>query len=343
MPCPHAAVVGPLIAALALTGCSHAPSSHRAGASRTSAPAASYSPHAQVDVGRSCWLYLYGHDARIQVTTTHSSINPVPECGSLASSLSNGGDFWTTQTVNTEDATPAVCAMSKAPWSMVVRDGGTQTTGQQVCSGLLQQGWSEDSTAERQAQAQESASAQASAATSARAADQDAAVKAVDALNDDIAHFTNASAVRADATQADKDLAGERSDAKNGNGDGCYNVDNVVGYDAENNVGYDVNTSGSYDVQQETNGIQGMRSDISAVERAETALKADGLPMPAGASSALSQAQHDVTQAVATTNKAIDDMNADLKTAYQIANTLGTGDCAGKGPGATPAGLSHIS
>ncbi|WP_369394612.1 hypothetical protein AB5J72_49180 [Streptomyces sp. CG1] len=117
----------------------------------------------------------------------------------------------------------------------------------------------------------------------------------------------------------------------------------MVDDDAESDVGYDMNTSGSYDVQQETDGIQSRRSDVSAVERAEAALKVDGLPALVGAGAAISQAQQDVTQAVATTSKAIDDMNADLKMAYQIANTLGAGDCAGDGPGATPASLSHIS
>ncbi|MER6976982.1 hypothetical protein [Streptomyces carpinensis] len=41
--------------------------------------------------------------------------------------------------------------------------------------------------------------------------------------------------------------------------------------------------------------------------------------------------------------KAIDHLNGDMKTAYGIANTLGTGDCANTGAGEVPQGLSHIS
>ena len=48
-------------------------------------------------------------------------------------------------------------------------------------------------------------------------------------------------------------------------------------------------------------------------------------------------------EAVATTNNAIDSLNADLTTACSVANRAGTGPCASDGSGSPPAGLSHIS
>lgn len=172
---------------------------------------------------------------------------------------------------------------------------------------------------------------------------QTAAQDALNSLTSDNNKFTNAEAVRQDLATADSDLQKERQDAAKGNGDGCYNIDEGVGYDARMNVGYDVTFSASYDVQQEQSTVNGIRSDIQAVRSAEADLATAGLPATPGAGGAIATAQQHVTEAVATTNKAIDHLNADLTTAYSIANAAGTGPCAGHGPGNPPAGLSHIS
>ena len=138
-------------------------------------------------------------------------------------------------------------------------------------------------------------------------------------------------------------MAKEREDAKGGTGDSCYNVENVVGYDAENVVGYDVTSSASSDVDQEQQGVTGIRAQITALQQALAALTAAGLPTLAGADTAISTAQANNATAIATTNKAVDHLNGDLKTAYRIANALGTGDCADSGPGEVPDGLAHIA
>ncbi|MFF7185600.1 hypothetical protein ACFZAR_10210 [Streptomyces sp. NPDC008222] len=335
-----------LLSCLPLAACasSHKPSaaSDVRLASSTPSATSSAAPAAAGDGSGVCTIYLYGHAARAEVHSSGES-DPAAECGSLASSLSTGGDFWTTQAVAVQGLVPEVCAVQKNGVMVVVRDTNGQIFGQSVCSALLQGGWSEDAQAERTAQQQDQATIRASAQASAQAADQQTAQDALTTLQDSNSSFNNAKSVRGDVGTADKDLVQERQDAKGGNGDGCYNVENVVGYDAENVVGYDVTSTASYDVDQEQQGITGLRSQITALKNAQTALTADGLPTLPGASTAIAAAEAHITTALATTNKAIDHLNADMQTAYSIANTLGTGDCANTGPGKAPAGLSHIS
>ncbi|MDH6144153.1 hypothetical protein P3T35_006190 [Kitasatospora sp. GP30] len=172
---------------------------------------------------------------------------------------------------------------------------------------------------------------------------QTSAQQALSTLQADNNAFTNAKAVRADLDKANSDLQQERRDIGNGNGDNCYNIQVTVDYDASTNVGYDVTTAASYDVGREQSALTSARSDIQAVQRAEAALNTAGLPATPGASDAITTAQQHDTEAVTTTNSAIDSLNSDLATAYSIAKSAGTGSCAGDGPGSPPAGLSHIS
>ncbi|MFE9879018.1 hypothetical protein [Streptomyces sp. NPDC005784] len=289
-----------------------------------------------------CTIHLYGHAARAEVRSGGAS-DPADECRSLASSLSQGGDFWTTQAVAAQGIVPEVCAVQKGGLVVVVRDTNAQIFGQNVCSALVQGGWTEDAQAEHSAQQQDQQTARAGAQASARAADQRAAKEALATLRDSNRAFTNAKSVRGDLTTAVKDLAQLRKDAKGGNGEDCYNVEYVVGYDAEYVVGYDVTSTASYDVDQEQQGIKQLRSRITDLKDAQAALTADGLPALPDAGTAIATAEAHLTTAITTTNKTIDDLNADMKTAYTIANTLGTGDCADSGPGEVPQGLSHIS
>ncbi|MFF3517739.1 hypothetical protein [Streptomyces sp. NPDC002573] len=331
-----------------LAGCT---SSHtRAGAPvvrvvSSPAPAASSTPPAaHTDSGAgagACEIYLYGHAARAEVRSGGS--NPASECSSLASSLSQDGSFWTTQAISVQGPVPVVCAVQKDDVVVVVRDSGSQIFGQGVCSGLLQAGWREDSAAEQTGRQQDQAEADASAQASSRAADESAAQDALSTLQGSNRDFNNAKSMRADIETADNDLAKLREDAKGGNGDDCYNVENNVGYDAENNVGYDVTTTASYDVDQEQQGIKSLRSQITDLQNAQAALTAAGLTPLDGAGTAIATAKTHIATAITTTNEAIDHLNGDMKTAYSIANTLGTGDCANSGPGEAPTALSHIS
>jgi hypothetical protein len=236
-----------------------------------------------------------------------------------------------------------VCGVRKDGVVIVVRDNNSQIYGQSVCSALLQGGWTEDAAAEQAGQQQDQATEQASAEASERASAQSAAEDALAALQDTNRSFTNAKAVRDDVTTADADLAKEREDAKGGNGDYCYNVESVVGYDAESVVGYDVTSSAGYNVDQEQQAVTGIRTQITTLQQALADLTTVGLPALPGARAAISTAQTNNATAITTTNKAIDHLNGDLKTAYNIANTLGTGDCADSGPGEVPDGLSRIA
>lgn len=118
-------------------------------------------------------------------------------------------------------------------------------------------------------------------------------------------------------------------------------MESVVGYNAESVVGYDVTSSASYDIDQEQQGVTGTRTQIAVLRQALASLTAAGLPTLPGADADISTAQ--TATAITTTNTAIDHLNGDLKTAYNIANTHGTGECADSGPGEGPHGLSHIS
>jgi hypothetical protein len=330
-----AAVMVGSCALIAACGSSHTPAGEPVVRTvSSSTQAASSTPAAGGGAGAGvCEIYLHGHAARAEVR--NGGANPAGQCSSLASSLSGGGSLWTTQAIAVQGLVPAVCAVQKNGVVVVVRDTGSQIFGQSVCSDLLQAGWREDSAAEQTARGQDQAVVEASAQASTRAANQSAAQDALETLQGSNSGFNNAKSVRADVETADKDLAQLREDAKGGNGDGCYNVENVVGYD--------VTSTASYDVDQEQQGIKGLRDQITALQDAQAALTVAGQPPLAGASVAIATAKSHIATAITTTNKAIDHLNGDMKTAYGIANTLGTGDCANSGPGEVPEGLSHIS
>ncbi len=331
-----------LCSGVLLTACSSSPAAKpgaHAAPSRT--PGAS-TPAPRQAPGGTCTIWLYGHATRAEVTG-NGSLDPSDLCGGLAKSFSRGGDFWTTQASSTQGVVPVVCGVQKDGVVIVVRDSSSQIYGQSVCSALVQGGWTEDAAAEQAGQQQDQATNEANARASAQASALREAENALATLQGTNRSFTNAKTVRDDVTTTDADLAKEREDAKGGNGDGCYNVENVVGYDAENVVGYDVTSNASYDVDQEQQNIDGVRTQISTLQQALTALTAAGLPSVPGAGAAIATAQANNATAIATTNKAVDHLNGVLKTAYNIANTLGTGDCADSGPGETPDSLSHIS
>jgi hypothetical protein len=351
------AVCALLGSGLLLTACSSSPgaadaASGTSGATPSghSAPPASAPVAGRVTVlptdpaasGPVCTVHLYGHATRAEVSGA-AGADPSALCGRLATSLSGGGDFWTTQADAARGPVPAVCGVTKDGAVIVVRDDGNQYDGQRLCGDLLRDGWSEDPAAESAARQQDRATAQASAKADAQESARSAAGKALGALQASNRSFTNAKAVRADVTTADAHLADERQHAKDGNGEDCYNVENVVGYDAENVVGYDVTSTAGYDVAQEQRAVTGLRTQITTLQQALAALTAAGLPTLPGAAAAITTAQANVTTAIATTNGAVDHLNATLATAYRIANTLGTGACASSGPGPAPQGLSHIS
>lgn len=289
-----------------------------------------------------CDVYLYGHNAQLNVTSSGDD-SPEGECAHLATSLSGAGDFWTTQMVASSDGVSVVCGLKNDQWVVVIRDAGGQIYGQLTCSALIRDGWAEDTDAEKTAQGRDQQAAQARAAADARAIDSAHAQQDLSDLQDSLKHFTNAQTLRDDAAATDVDLESERRDAADGNGDQCVNVDTTVYNDADTTVYNDVLTTVSNDADTESTRLKQLRDRISAVQGDEITLKQDGLPALDGADDAIKTGQADVAKAVKTANAAIDQANGDLSTAYEIANNMGTGDCAGDGPGDAPDGVPHVS
>jgi hypothetical protein len=165
----------------------------------------------------------------------------------------------------------------------------------------------------------------------------------VSTLTQDANLSSDVSSVTGDVQTTDGDLATTRSDAAQGNGDNCTNASSTVYNDAASTVYNDVLSTLSNDVGTVAIDISKVRSDISTVQNDQAALTNSGLPATSGAGSAISAAQAAIASAISTVNADIDHANGDLDTAYQIADSVGTGACAGDGPGSPPAGVSHLN
>jgi hypothetical protein len=164
----------------------------------------------------------------------------------------------------------------------------------------------------------------------------------VNKLTQDTGFSSIVSQIGDDVQSTQNDLSTTRQNAASGNGDQCINASTTVYNDAATTVYNDVLTTVYNDVGTAQTDIASVRSDISTVQSDQAALKSAGLPGTPGTGAAISAAQSAIASAVSTINAGIDHANSDLDTAYQIANSVGTGPCAGDGPGNPPSGLSHI-
>jgi len=164
----------------------------------------------------------------------------------------------------------------------------------------------------------------------------------VSTLTQDANLSSDVSSIANDVQATDTDLTTTRSDAANGNGDQCLNASTTVYNDAATTIYNDVLTTTYNDVGTVASDITRARTDISTVQHDQAALRESGLPATPGATTATSAAQAAIASAISTVNTDIDHVNGDLDTAYQIADSVGTGACAGDGPGTPPAGLTHL-
>jgi hypothetical protein len=183
--------------------------------------------------------------------------------------------------------------------------------------------------------------AQASTAAANQQQEQDAQAD-VNTLTQDTSFSSDVDNLANDVKSTDNDLAATRSDAANGNGDQCINASTTVYNDAATTVYNDVLTSAYNDVGTLSTEISTVRRDISTVQSDQAALANGGLPSTPGTMDAISVAQARIASAISTVNADIDHVNGDLAAAYQTANSVGTGACAGSGPGTPPTGLSHL-
>jgi hypothetical protein len=191
---------------------------------------------------------------------------------------------------------------------------------------------------------QQANKAAASASASASAAQQEQQAQSdVSALQQDTNFSGDLNQMGSDAKQTDSDLAQTRSDAANGNGDQCINASTTVYNDAATTVYNDVLTTVYNAAGSLANDISAVRKQIGTVQADQQALSSSGLQGTPGAGAAISAAQAAISSAISAANGDIDHANGDLDTAYQVADSVGTGSCAGDGPGQPSSGVSHLS
>jgi hypothetical protein len=146
-----------------------------------------------------------------------------------------------------------------------------------------------------------------------------------------------------DVKQAGNDLATTKSDASQGQGTDCTNVQSTVYNDAASTLYNDQESSLTNDVDSLSRDISSVRGDIGTVNSDLQALQADGVSAPSGAGSAISSAQSAIASAIGQANPDINSVQSDVSQGFSIANGLAYGNCAGDGPGNPPAGIQPVS
>jgi hypothetical protein len=336
-----AAAVALAVAAV-VAACS---SPHAVQTSGTAAPVSTTPPSLDI-----CTIYAQQHDAQIEVSPGDTS-----ECNELIKDLATSGTFWS---YSANGASPMsltqACDVtsSDGTYEAVVLDDSGGFLGQEACSAFAAGSWTVNAQpgplsqqiTEAQAQAQQiqaSASASAASAQAAQSAESSAADDLA-ALKQDTSLSGDVSQVGGDVTQTGSDLRQTRSDAAGGNGDQCINASTTVYNDAATTVYNDVLTTVFNDAGRTADDIATLRKDIATVQGDQSALASSGLPGTPGARAAISAARAAISSAISTVNGYIDHANGDLSAAYTVANSVGTGACAGDGPGKAPSGVDRL-
>jgi len=145
------------------------------------------------------------------------------------------------------------------------------------------------------------------------------------------------------AAAAQASASASASQESSAHDDQCINASTTVYNDAATTVYNDVLTTVYNDANTLANDIATLRKDIGTVQSDQTALSSAGLSGTPGAGAAVSAAQSAIASAITTANADIDHANRDLSAAYAVADSVGTGQCAGDGPGNSPSGVNHLS
>jgi hypothetical protein len=214
-----------------------------------------------------------------------------------------------------------------APDGTLATDTFTPATQDQfnTAVGQLQsQAASDNAAAEQQQQGQASASAQASAQNQLSG---DLATLQGFSLSSDVSELNT------DTAQTGTALGTVKSDAANGPGDDCVNVD-TVGSDADT-VQSDQDTVAS-DVDGFNNDLSTGNQDVAAVQADIKTVQSLGLPLPGNAAGIISAAQAGIRSAVSTANGDIATTNQDASSAQSIANGMVTGACSNAGMVSNP-------
>lgn len=308
---------------------------------------------------QSCAIYERGNDARIAVTAATIG----NECTTLATDLSAGGQFWTSQYQQPQEPPLSlVCIMTNGGYTAQVDDDGGQVDGQTVCSGFVQSGWTENLAAEDAQRVAASASASASAA----------AQQTQQQINQNAAALGHAygvisadeSSLKADLTALAGDLASASRDVQTAYTDertvlsdaqtASNNQDGTTCGDASS-VAADASGVASDaggldgDVQGLGNDLGTMRTDTTNLEAAVAVVQQEipgfnggaSLPSPGEVQLAVSAAGALTAKVVSDTNADIDQMNADVTAAYQHAATASAANNCGAAS-TPPSPLAHI-
>ena len=202
-----------------------------------------------------------------------------------------------------------------------------------------------------QASTNNSTASQAQASASAAAAqqqkissDESTANTALTTLQNDTGSLgTDVSSLNGDAQTANNDLGTTRSDAIQGQGYDCENVQDTVYNDAVTTLYNDQVTSLANDVATLQQDISTVRGDIGTLNGDISALSGDGQPAPSDSSAAVSAANSAIASAISNANGDIATVNSDVRQGYSVANSIATGNCAGDGPGNPPPPEQTIS
>ncbi|MGD0559256.1 MAG: hypothetical protein ABSA93_30310 [Streptosporangiaceae bacterium] len=146
-----------------------------------------------------------------------------------------------------------------------------------------------------------------------------------------------------DVSEANTDLATTKSDASQGQGTDCENVQDTVYNDASDTLYNDQTDSTSNDAGTLQQEIGTVRSDIAQVNSDLQTLTGDGVVAPSNASSAISAAQSAIASATSQGNADINAVESDVSQGYSVANGLATGACDGDGPGSPPSAIQPLS
>jgi hypothetical protein len=148
--------------------------------------------------------------------------------------------------------------------------------------------------------------------------------------------------LKQDVAEANNDLAMTRADGAHGQGDDCDNLE-AVDSDAADAVTADQQDAAEADLNSLTADLASANDDIQAVNQALTAVQQDGNEPPPGATDAIAAVRSAEDLAKSTANAEIQAVNADVTSAYAVADSLATGSCAGDGPGEPPGPLATLS
>jgi hypothetical protein len=182
--------------------------------------------------------------------------------------------------------------MREGSESALVEDSGGQVGGRMVCSAFLQAGWAEDhalaQAADDRRAAEQTAAAQAAAAAQAEedhertvALHQRQLDGALAALGESADLSDALSAIQDAGRSVDEALAETRAAAKEGPGEDCYNVAQVVGYSAQQNVEYSANLGVQYEIDLSvTPALAATRAAITNLREVAAKVEADGFTAP---------------------------------------------------------------